>query len=580
MVDLNQGEFIVSSIAYGSVTINVIDASGHSTTITTTGWYFSIQDPDTGNAISSESFLQYAGGGFAVQVVPLFANAGDYPSCGCLYQERLNVGGSNNNPTQLNGSVADDYPDFISDPNAEDYAYQFTLVSNQVNQLLNMVGTPNALVIGTSGGLWIVSGNGAAITQVNVNASQQSSQGVSVLQPQVVNGSAIFVSRSTRIVTFLIFNFVTNQWENADLTRLNRNITIGTSEETSGISQTAFQMEPYPIYWAVRNDGQLIGLVFNTQDQVFAWFRVNMTDEGGVIESVAVVTGQGQEDQVVVVVNRTINGVTQRYVEYFMPQELFGQLSNAFFVHCGLQWNGGPGVAITGISQANPTVVTAPSHGFSTGYVIQITEVQGMTQINQGPASAYTITVIDANNFSLNGMDSTAFSPYTSGGIATQVTNTVTGLEYIAGQNAQAVGDGAIIWEGVIPSSGTVSFNNSYYANLVTIGLPFKTIIEPLNPIIGNQMQTSKGKKQKISRATFSLFQSMGGLYGTDQKHLHPLIYAQGSTGSQPQMFTGNITRDLDGNWEDEDSISIVHAYPFPFTLRAVVPRLDVADAG
>src|SRR5208282_1427848 len=113
---------------------------------------------------------------------------------------------------------------------------------------------------------------------------------------------------------------------------------------------------------------------------------------------------------------RTVNGVTQRYVEYFMPQELFGQLSNAFFVNCGLQWNGGAGVPITGISQANPTVVTAPNHGFSTGFIIQITAVQGMTQVNQDPASAYTITVIDANNFSLNGMDSTAFSAYISGG--------------------------------------------------------------------------------------------------------------------------------------------------------------------
>lgn len=54
----------------------------------------------------------------------------------------------------------------------------------------------------------------------------------------------------------------------------------------------------------------------------------------GTIESVAVISGAGQEDQLVVVVARNINGMIQRYVEYFMPQELFGQLSNAFFVNC------------------------------------------------------------------------------------------------------------------------------------------------------------------------------------------------------------------------------------------------------
>jgi hypothetical protein len=403
MSDLNEGEYIVSSIAYGSVSITVIDASGTSSTITGNGWYFSIQDPDTGNAINSSSFLQYQGGGFAVEVSPLFAAQGDYPACGALYQERLFAGGSNNNPTQLNGSVEDDYPDFICDPNEDDYAVQFTLVSSQVNQLLNMVGTPNGLAIGTSGGVWIVGGaNGSSISQTDVVAAIQNTQGVSSVQPQLANGSAIFVSRSARIVTFLTYNFVTNQWDATDLTRLNRNITIGTSAATSGVSQTAFQTEPYPILWCVRNDGQLLGLVFNNQDQVYAWFRVNMFP--GVIESCAVISGQNQEDQLVIVVNRTINGVTQRYVEYFMPQELFHQLSNAFFVNCGQQLQLLPAVNITGITNANPPVVDAAAHGFSNGMTVQITGVNGMASptgqsINQEKTQAYTVTGATTNTF-------------------------------------------------------------------------------------------------------------------------------------------------------------------------------------
>jgi len=147
LVSLNQGEFLVSGMTYGSVTVSVTDSSGTTTSVTGIGWSFTPQDPSTGANIDSSSYQQYTGGGFAVQVVAMFAATGDYPACGALYQERLMVGGSDNNPTQLNGSVEDDYPDFICDPNADDYAVQYTLVSNQVNQLLNMVGTPNALVI-------------------------------------------------------------------------------------------------------------------------------------------------------------------------------------------------------------------------------------------------------------------------------------------------------------------------------------------------------------------------------------------------------------------------------------------------
>jgi hypothetical protein len=581
LVSLNEGEFLVSGMAYGSVGISVTDSAGVITTVTGIGWYFTPQDPDTGTSIDSSSYQQYTGGGFAVQVVAMFAATGDYPACGALYQERLMVGGSDNNPTQLNGSVEDDYPDFICDPNADDYAVQYTLVSNQVNQLLNMVGTPNALVIGTSGGMWIVAGsNSSALSQTNVTASQQSSGGVSALQPQVVNGSAIFVSRSARIVTFLAYNFVTNEWDNTDLTRLNRNITIGTSAAMSGIAQTAFQMEPYPIYWGVRNDGQLIGLVFNTQDQVYAWFRVNMG--AGLIESVAVISGQNQEDQIVVVVNRTINGVTQRYVEYFMPQELFGQLSNAFFVNCGLQLQLLPSVNITGIANAPGAPVTAPAHGFSDGMQVQIVDVLGMMQINQNSLQAYTVTAAAADTFELVGMDSTSFGVYAGGGTVKQVTNQVTGMSYLMGQNVTAVGDEQVIFTGIV-TADTVVFGS--YANQITIGLPYTSTIEPMNPVLGDQKQTSKSKRQKFTRVNLSMFESVGGMVGTDANHLYNIDYTQGTPnplppGSPATLFTGNVINDLDAEWEDSDTILVVHSDPFPYCLRSVTPRLSVAEEG
>ena len=517
MVELNQGEYGVANIQYGSVTVAVTDAAGTSTTVTGTGWYFDIGDADTAAAIDSSSYLQYQGGGSATAVFPFFSAAGDYPACGTLYQERLTVGGSLNNPTQLNGSVQDDYPDFICDPNDDSYAIQFTLVSNKLDQIVSMLGTPNCLIMGTAGGVWVMSGsNGTSLSQTNVDASKQTNAGVSALQPQLANDSAIFVSRSARIVLFLVFDFASNQWNTYDLTRLNRNITLGTTAATSGIAQTAFQTEPYPIFWCVRNDGQLIGLVFNKQDQVYAWFRINM--QGGLIESVAVISGDNIEDQVAVVVNRTINGVAMRYVEYFMPQELFGQLSNAFFVNCGQQLQLLPSVNITGITNANPPVVHAVAHGFSNGMKVQISGVDGMSSptqsINQNQTEAYTITVSDADHFSLNGMDTTTWSAYVSGGTVMQVTNQVTGMSYLIGQNVVAVGDGTVILQPTLVTSDTVTF--AYYSNLTTIGIPYQVTLQPTNPILTSQGSTTRGMKQKLNRVTISLYQSMGGQCGTD----------------------------------------------------------------
>ena len=559
MVELNEGEFLINS--------PTVNADGT--------FSFSLLDPNSLANVDSTGFLAYVSGGFAVQVVPMFATNGDYPACGTLYQERLFLAGSDNNPLQMNGSVQGDYPNFICDPNQDDYAVQFTLVSNKLDQILNMIGTPNCLLIGTAGGAWIMAGsNGASISQTNVNASKQTSMGISPLQPQLVNDSVIFVSRSAKIVMFIVYNFASNQWDNYDLTRLNRNITFGPTEALSGIVQTAFQMEPYPIYWAVRADGQLIGLVFNKQDQVFAWFRVNMQPQGGNIESVAVISGANQEDQVVVVVNRTINGATQRSVEYFMQQDIFGELSNAFFVYSGQQWNGGPAVTITGISQANPTVVTAVAHGFTNGMMVQISDVQGMIEINQDATEAYTVAGATTDTFQLQGMDSTAFGAYTGGGIVKHVSNQVTGLSYLLGQEVVATGDGALILSPTVVTSDTMTFD--YYYNLLTIGIPYEMILRPTNPTLSTQSSTTGGMPQKLSRVTISLYQSMGGQYGTDLDHMYDITYGTGTMGQVPQMSTAEFTRDMDADWSEESTFYITHDDPLPFTVRGLVMRMSV----
>jgi hypothetical protein len=68
---------------------------------------------------------------------------------------------------------------------------------------------------------------------------------------------------------------------------------------------------------------------------------------------------------------------------------------------------------ISGITQANPAVVTSTSHGLATGAEIEITGVVGMTEVN---GNTYRITAIDADTFRLEGTDSTGFTAYTSGG--------------------------------------------------------------------------------------------------------------------------------------------------------------------
>lgn len=68
---------------------------------------------------------------------------------------------------------------------------------------------------------------------------------------------------------------------------------------------------------------------------------------------------------------------------------------------------------ITGVTNTNPSVITSPNHSLLNGRKITMRLVGGTTQLN---GDLFTITFIDANTFSLNGIDATAFGVYTSGG--------------------------------------------------------------------------------------------------------------------------------------------------------------------
>jgi Flp pilus assembly protein TadG len=76
-------------------------------------------------------------------------------------------------------------------------------------------------------------------------------------------------------------------------------------------------------------------------------------------------------------------------------------------------WKSGSAKNISGITKANPAVVTSNGHGFSNGDTVWISGVKGMTQVNN---KAYTVAGVTANTFQLSGVKSTRYSTYSSNG--------------------------------------------------------------------------------------------------------------------------------------------------------------------
>ena len=71
----------------------------------------------------------------------------------------------------------------------------------------------------------------------------------------------------------------------------------------------------------------------------------------------------------------------------------------------------GANKTITGITKANPAVVTSTAHGLSNGAYVTLS-VQGMWQLDQVVAR---IANVAANTFELEGVDATSYDTFTSG---------------------------------------------------------------------------------------------------------------------------------------------------------------------
>lgn len=122
---------------------------------------------------------------------------------------------------------------------------------------------------------------------------------------------------------------------------------------------------------------------------------------------------------------------------------------------------------ISGITKANPGVVTAVAHGLSNGDSLYMSDVLGMTQVNN---LFFTAAGVTANTFQLSGVNTTGYSTYTSGGHVIIVANKITNITaaspavVTAAAHNFAVGDIVYI-DGVL---GMTQINAGFYTVTAT----------------------------------------------------------------------------------------------------------------
>lgn len=306
----------------------------------------------------------------------VYSNTTGHPAVVGLFEERLFLAGAAHVPQQFDGSVTADFQRFTpteADGSVvDDNALSYTIASEQVNRVRWMAST-SRLILGSVGGEFVASSSGAALTPSDLQVRENTALGTANVAPLKVNNRVLFVQRAGRKLRDFRYDFNQDSYIATDATILADHVSA------SGLKQLAYQQEPDSLAWCLRNDGQIATLVYEPGQRVEGWSRQVFGGSFGgghaVCESVAAIPGQdavGQvfpsndRDEVWVIVKRTINGGTKRYVEvlergYVGPRRedystdaaweaaVLADQGDAFYVDSGLTYDGASTTTISGL---------------------------------------------------------------------------------------------------------------------------------------------------------------------------------------------------------------------------------------
>ena len=301
-----------------------------------------------------------------------WSNEEGFPRAVAAYEGRIVYGGSKKNEQTLWFSASDDYPNFAEGVNDDD---AFVLRLTTTNEIRWIEGL-DSLCIGTSGDEWAIISSKltAPLTPTNFSARLQSTHGSAEIQPVRVGNAILYVDYVGRKVREMAYSVEKDKYVSPDLTQFAEHIALG------GITAIAFQKNPEPTLWCVREDGELLSLAYDRDQNVVAWSH----HPGGESVSVACMPSD-EEDEVWCATTRAVDGSDVTYIEQFQPRDWGTDDDLAYFVDSGITYDG---VSTTTIPVAHLEGETVAVYS---GGAVQPSQVVSGGSITLPEAATYAI---------------------------------------------------------------------------------------------------------------------------------------------------------------------------------------------
>ena len=258
-----------------------------------------------------------------------FPGADDYPSTVTLFEQRSLWARSRNVPHGIWGSrTAQAESMDRSRPLRADDSLSLTIVAGRVNSVNQLVSSTSLLAL-TSDSIFTIDGDGSGgvLSAASAPAARRHlGIGGSRLSPLVVDNVVFFAPSVGSSVRSIGYSFEIDGFKSNDVSIFSPHFFEGLE-----IVSWCYAREPRSLVWAARSDGKLLCFTWEQEQNVWGW---TICETDGLVKSLCSISEDG-EDRVYLLVDRTVDGVSKRFVER-MASHKWDDVADTCFMDCAI----------------------------------------------------------------------------------------------------------------------------------------------------------------------------------------------------------------------------------------------------
>ena len=155
-------------------------------------------------------------------------------------------------------------------------------------------------------------------------------------------------------------------------------------------------------------------------------------------------------------------------------------------------------------------------------------------------------------------------------------TSTITGLDHLEGQTVTVLNNGAVEATKTV-SSGSITLTNA--TTKCHVGLAYNAELESVNVEPKSQYGTTQGKRGRIDKAIFRVFETVGLKAGPTSSSVDVVPFrTTTSTMSATTPKTGDYTFLMPATYSTENKLYVKSDTPHPCTISAIMIQMSTYD--